>query len=491
MGYEDESNPREDLYRSFLKSLKEPASERFFDEDELVEIFDYAGDLADDYARAEVLFCGARLYPDSIPLKERRALLYFDLEDAEKDLRDGSAAAYIADNSDHTSLLFDIVRLEANRPPDAAAALDFLMAQYSTFSDEETIRFVDLAFDLDSYDWVIENIDRISKKVKYQPALLYEVLREAEERDDNTTVALLAEELIEAEPFAIAYWAMLFRAQARLFREEEARQTFDTARALGADNPAALLNLADTVYTSAPYLQHEALEMLEALKAEYPDEFAVVDCRCAILVQTANSAKAVAELRAYADAHPTEIKPLKQLLMCNIPDVEEVCERYLLANNTDDFPAGELDDIINTLLMRSAMHALAGLLNVIAKRRLLNAMEYCSHAEALFALERYDETLALIADSKMFLEILRIPFRGATYAYICIVTYMKTGQEEDARSIMDEALSFFASYMAGAPLPVRMATRTLYTLADKVRRHPATDKLYWEYFDLLGLSKFQ
>ena len=40
MSYDDESNPREELYRNFLKSLKEPATERFFDEDELVEIFD-------------------------------------------------------------------------------------------------------------------------------------------------------------------------------------------------------------------------------------------------------------------------------------------------------------------------------------------------------------------------------------------------------------------------------------------------------------------
>lgn len=250
MSYDDESNPREELYRNFLKSLKEPATERFFDEDELVEIFDYAGDIADDYARAEVLFCGARLYPESIPLKERRALLYFDLEDAEKDLKDGSAAAFVADNADHTSMLFDIVRLEANRPADAAAALDFLMDQYPSFSDEETIRFVDLAFDLDQYDWVKKRMPELRKKANFLPALLYEVLQEADDNGDDETVAALAEELIEAEPFAIAYWAILFRAQARMGKEEEARQTFDTARALGADNPAALLNLADTVYLS-------------------------------------------------------------------------------------------------------------------------------------------------------------------------------------------------------------------------------------------------
>ena len=490
MSYDDESNPREELYRNFLKSLKEPATERFFDEDELVEIFDYAGDIADDYARAEVLFCGARLYPESIPLKERRALLYFDLEDAEKDLKDGSAAAFVADNADHTSMLFDIVRLEANRPADAAAALDFLMDQYPSFSDEETIRFVDLAFDLDQYDWVKKRMPELRKKANFLPALLYEVLQEADDSGDDETVAALAEELIEAEPFAIAYWAILFRAQARMGKEEEARQTFDTARALGADNPAALLNLADTVYSSAPYLQREAIEMMATLKEENPDDFTFTDCRCALLVQNGEPATAVAELRAYIADHPAEVKPLKQLLLCNVSDAKEMVDRYTAANGGREMPPTDLDEILNALLMRSAMVSLAGLLASLAGHRTLNASEYASYAEALFALGRYDAVVEMTADDSMLDEISQIPFRGAAYVYICVVALMKTGREEQAKAMLDKVSPFFESYMAGAPLPVKMATRTIFTLADKVRRHPASEKLYWEYFDLLGHSKF-
>ena len=490
MSYDDESNPREELYQSFLKSLKEPATERFFDEDELVEIFDYAGDLADDYARAEVLFCGARLYPESAPLKERRALLYFDLEDAEKELKDGSAAAFIADNSDHSSLLFDIVRLEANRPADAPAALAFLMEQYPSFSDEETIRFIDLAFDLDCYDWVKEHMPELRKKANFLPSLLYEVLQEADEQGDDETVAALAEELIEAEPFSIAYWATLFRAQARLGKEDDARQTFDTAKALGADNPAALLNLADTIYSCAPYLQREAIEMMGALKKENPDDFTFTDCRCALLVQHGDPATAVAELRKYMAEHPGEIRPLKQFLLCNITDAESICDRYIVANNGQEMPAADLDETINALLMRSAMNSLAGLLKSLRKLRALNAVEFASYAEALFALGRYEETVELIGDDSLFDEITQIPFRGASHVYICVVAYMKTGREEQAREMLDKVTPFFEAYMAGAPLPVRMASRTLFTLADKVRRHPASDKLYWEYFDMLGHSKF-
>lgn len=490
MSYDDESNPREELYRNFLKSLKEPATDRFFDEDELVEIFDYAGDLADDYARAEVLFLGARLYPESAPLKERRALLYLDLEDAEKELKDGSAAAFVADNADHTSMLFDIVRLEANRPADSGAALDFLMNQYPTFTDEETIRFIDLAFDLERYDWVKANLDRLRKKASFLPALLYEVLQEADEQGDDATVAALAEELIEAEPFAIAYWATLFRAQARLGKEEEARQTFDTARALGADNPAALLNLADTVYSSAPYLQREAIEMLGTLRDENPDDFTFTDCRCALLVQNGETATAVAELRNFLHEHPGDTKALKQLLMCNVSDAEEYCMRYLDANGGNEMPQPELDETINALLMRSAMTSLAALLKTIASRRPLTALEHASYAEALFASGKYRQTIELIEDEAAFDEIMQVPLRGTSHIYVCVVSYMKTGCEEQARAILDKVMPFLDSFMNTAPMPIRMTARTIYTLADKIRRHPASDTLYWEYFDLLGYSKF-
>lgn len=67
---------------------------------------------------------------------------------------------------------------------------------------------------------------------------------------------------------------------------------------------------------------------------------------------------------------------------------------------------------------------------------------------------------------------------------------MKTGREKEAKEMLEKVTMLFEAYLAGAPLPVRMASRTIFTLADKVRRHPASEKLYWEYFDMLGHSKF-
>lgn len=145
----EDNNPREELYKRFRQSLSRPVSERYFDEDELVEIYDYAGDISDDYVQTECLFCGARLYPESQALSERRALLYLDTSIDDSDKPSPAAGAYLADNPDVFSPIFDIARLEINRPEDPEAALEFLLTQYDTFNDEEIIRFVDLAFDLD------------------------------------------------------------------------------------------------------------------------------------------------------------------------------------------------------------------------------------------------------------------------------------------------------------------------------------------------------
>lgn len=484
MSYDNDANPTEELYRSFLKSLSQPESERYFDEDELVEIFDYAGDMDDDYARAEVLFCGTRLYPDSMALKERRAMFYFDLDN-------GSAPAYVADTPMASSMLFDIVRLEANRPGNPAEALSFLANQYDKFTDEETIRLVDLAIDLDQYSWVIDNIDMLRKKTEYLPSLLYEVMTEADDRGDDERTIALAEELIEIEPFAIAYWATLFRAQARSGRQDDARQTFDTARALGADDPAALLNLADVIYSYAPYLQNEAIEMVGQLKAQDPDQFTFADCYCAFLVQAGRNSAAIAEMRDFVDAHPTDLRALKQLLQCNVADATELCCRYFAESGTTEMPQPLFDEIVNILTMRSAMTSLAGLMAAISMVRKLDASETAWYAEALFAMGRFEEVVELAsAHDDVFEQIQIIPFRGPSYVYACVVSYMKTGHGEQADAMLARALPAMEAFMPGAPMPIRMASRTIITLADKVRRHPADDTLYWERFDMLGHFKF-
>ena len=56
---------RDQVLARFRQQLGKPLSERFFDEDFLLDVFDYAGDIQDDYLRMEAMMCLARFYPDS------------------------------------------------------------------------------------------------------------------------------------------------------------------------------------------------------------------------------------------------------------------------------------------------------------------------------------------------------------------------------------------------------------------------------------------
>ncbi|MDE6120805.1 MAG: hypothetical protein K2F63_03350, partial [Muribaculaceae bacterium] len=392
MDFNETDNPREDLYRRFRRSLSQPVGERYFDEDELVEIFDYAGDLDDEYVRMEALFCGARLYPESVRLAERRALLYLDTYD-ENDERESSCVnAYLADNPERSTPIFDITRLEANPPADGNAALDFLMEQYQIFTDEEIIRLIDLASDINCYDWLKTRLPQLRKKVRYLPSLLYEMMQEANDMGDDETVIALAEELIEMEPFTVQYWCALLRAQVRAGREEDARTTFDYAKDLASDNIPALMTLFDIIYSGAPYLMRDTIDVLNRLKNENPDEFGFIDCMCAMLVQMGRSDQAIRELKQFVRSHPDHDRAVRQLLMCNVRDAAIYTEAFYLATDGKGFDEATLDEIVNTLLMRTSMVSLDALLTQVAARRELQPSEIFAWSEALYTLHPVDYT---------------------------------------------------------------------------------------------------
>ncbi len=78
----DEPNDRRDLYEEFESEVvRRGNTEAFFDENDLVEIFDYASDYDNYIVKMEVLLYGAIHYPKSEALATRRAWLYYSFGD--------------------------------------------------------------------------------------------------------------------------------------------------------------------------------------------------------------------------------------------------------------------------------------------------------------------------------------------------------------------------------------------------------------------------
>ena len=74
-------------------------------------------------------------------------------------------------------------------------------------------------------------------------------------------------------------------------------------------------------------------------------------------------------------------------------------------------------------------------------------------------------------------------------AFAYLVSLMKLGRGDDAETFWNGIRPFMEQLIEDAPMPIRMSVRCLFSLADKMRRHPADNTLYWENFDMLYYGK--
>lgn len=232
----NEPDERDILRERFRADLARPVSERYYSEDELIAIFDSAGDYYDDYLRTEALLLGARLYPDSQALLARRAIFYSD--------RDMSLfRSFIDDNPSLDTPLAEIMRLSDAYPDRAKARerVESFISSHRLAEDEEVIQFIRIVHALGLDKWLVDNLDRVRAKVSYLPTLLYEIAVTAEESDIFDTIAIqLLEELTEMEAYAPEYWTLLAMAYLRHDRYDDARTAIDYALAIDPDNVEAL-----------------------------------------------------------------------------------------------------------------------------------------------------------------------------------------------------------------------------------------------------------
>ena len=350
------------------------------------------------------------------------------------------------------------------------------------------IRFCDLALDLGQYDWLKKNLERLKTKTDNKDIIHFEMMNAADENGDNDFMARMAEELIESEPFNVGYWHRLFRAQARAGKEEEARNTFDYAAALSQDDADMLLSLASDVYTFAPFLYKEAYDMLEGIREKSPDLFPILDCQCAMLIRSGMGDKAVHSLMDYATAHPENPMVLRQLLLCNIREAGEFIDRYFAATGNDSLPADIYSEVVNTLTLHGGSRSLVAILER-NNPPTLDENDFAAYIEALFSLRMYQRVTKEMEEYQYKALLEAMPLKGNAAAYSYMVALLKTDRYDDAMAYFRKIRPGCESMMAEGPMPIRLSVRTILTLGDKMQRHPASEKLYWEFFDMLDYSK--
>lgn len=423
---DENDDRRRKLCDRFRRSLSKPVNERFFDEDELVDLFDYAGDLADDYLKMEVLMCGARLYPDSELLKQRRAIFYTFISD-------DAAAKFLEDNAQETSPMWDIMRLRAQAPQgkDAEKAVRYLLDGVEKLDDEEVIQLVELASSLGIYDWLTANEKLLREKSDYLPILLYELAVVSELNHSYDNAVRYLEELTESEPFSAYYWFMLAQDYEMLDKRDQALAAVDYSLAVDPDNKDAL-QLRARMLMGDEDTQQEAESIIRQLAEKYPDDVDVQRVAAFISLANGNVAASRETMRQCLERFPGDRAVLSDAVGTGLGNLPDVLDRFY--KTTDERDEDTWLDWAEDLKDCGLFEEARQVLEAYDRNSPQPMQDRSVYIDTLFLLQHYDR-LCRIFDEDREHSLLDGVNRYAAIV-ICLVSRLKCGQLEKARDII-------------------------------------------------------
>lgn len=260
-----------DLYNRFRADVMENNNSEFYEEDELLDIYDYAQDEGDDMVLLYVLLAGARLYPDSKFLDERKAFFLSAINDQ-------SARAMFGRKGRKDSALWGVLDLSLKNYPDGNPedSLTELLASGVQFNCEALIRLIDTLHELDRDDLIAENVHILEERTEFKELLYYEVAEALIHNDRYISVARdLAEELTKNEPFNPDNWVQLAKAEFGMEHFEEAVGAADYALAIDPSHMHAKL-IKGLALAASDATRGEAIELLSEVLREEPDNSVAV-----------------------------------------------------------------------------------------------------------------------------------------------------------------------------------------------------------------------
>ena len=404
---------RRELYERFREELRTDRRSMFFDEDDLIELYDYANDRRDRFTALEVLFCGERLYPSSTALAERRALFYLNLDD--------EAAAEAVELLPDDSMIKRLTALRVSHADTETARkeLDTLLSTRSAFSDEEIIQLSDTAEELGLYDWLLANRSKIAAHTDYPPTFLYELCQIAQSRDPEEALRIL-EDLTMMEPFSIDFWLLTGQIQLETGNAEKALPALEYALAIDPENVRGLMMKAQA-FNELQYPADQIEAVLRDVMTIDPDVGPAYLAMAMLYAQSGKAEEGMKLLRVYNSLHPGNPQTLDVMLMVadRLPheDVPEIAQ----------FLSPAMRDYIENFIDMARRHADDG-----------------RHRAAALLLIALDKAYKLGADFDLMMEEL---YRAGMY-HEAVQSYQAhfTNQHSVVQIIIDELNDCFAAF---------------------------------------------
>lgn len=319
---EEYADNRDKVLDKFRQQLGKPISERFFDEDFLLDVFDYAGDIQDDYLRMEAMMCMARFYPDSQLFQERRGIFYSQYSDEAR-------SAFLNDNPDSESMIVEILRLKDEMPEgdEAQRALDDLIRRYDHLSDEEIIQFVGMASQLGQLQWLKDNLAMLRRKCDNANVLPYEIAVAADTNHDGAFAIELLEELTQAEPFNSYFWMALARQYFEENEGEKALSAVDYSLAINPDAPMSLLVKARILYAMERPLS-DVLPLLKKATKLAPDNLDIARYMASVYYAEGMPDESRRVLNSVMGHGASPLDVIPDLLAYGVDNADELFDRY-------------------------------------------------------------------------------------------------------------------------------------------------------------------
>lgn len=428
------SNNRFDIYDQFRQKLAlNDNSSLYFDEMDLIEIYDYATDNDDQYIKLESLLCGARLFPNSEPLAVRRAYYYYSNGD-------NAAATELVKLFQKSSPLWEILELRLEYPSaeHATRQVNEIITNASALEDETIIQLVNLFEEYSLLPWALKNKDFIASKCEYPSTLYYELGTVADSIDDFTTAAVLFEEATMQEPFNIIFWECLAQTHYNNEEYDKAINAIDYALAIENTSIRALLLKAQILVLQNQ--SDDAARILKSILKDNPQDAQASRILAMLYDKIGLQDRAVSIIQRMAKIYPSERLWVDCLLTELDSDFNpEIIDFYYdSTNNTEEQWIEWAVGYLSSGKYTQAAHIL---LCLYRHNELIKG--YSVLYEILYRMKRYDE---ISNDVISLYNNNQIPKGGwrPEMILVAVLSLIHVGNTDFAMRIVTEVISSFS-----------------------------------------------
>ncbi len=473
MDYEDQMAK---LHSEFLADINKPLSERYYEEDELLDIFDYATDIDDIATRMEVLMLGQRLYPGSKALSERKAMLYWSIGD---NAAAGRALAAVRGKS-FMARLTDL-RIRAVDQDVTSVDLDALIAHVkeNSLPDEEVIQLIETAEETGLQQWLVDNYEKIKKIAIYPETVMYDLVAPVAEwcGEDFTFVNRMLDDLTMSSPYDVGYWE--FAAQTALEKESDSKRALGYLEYALAINPDSVRSL---LMKSRCFLSDECRDIPRAVKAaesafkQACEDAEAVSVLASALAAAGKKERAEEVISEYLDkAGKPELSVFEMLTSFDCEaDIDEKLNK-VIARMPEPERRIQLDKLLNAYVNTGNFEHASAVMEIILKSGYGKYYSGSFMTELFFRTEKTDNIVDVLNSAH--------PFDNRTWL-LALVLSMPPVDKDGILEAIDTRLKLIDAIIDNGMLSDVLEARAIKAYALKIRETIESDNFSGDLDDL-------